>query len=325
MNRLFIIGLIIILMNSQLEFISSNNFYQSKFYTKINKYYDYELENNSTFLLDSFVEITLSTSLKCFRSCTKNQDCYFVLFQSNKCFTCKKNFMFSMLNTNSIVSSRIYEKNIEQNDGLIHYWPFDQNYIDKITGLSLINGANASLTFDRFERLNSALSLTNGYYQVPTGIYFSGKQFSVLAWVKMKSVKIGARLIDFGNPNQNYLISISLFQQNNNNPYLFIRNVPGDINGLSTKPFELNKWQHIACVFSFPYYSFYMDGIDTTPPGSTITYQSYDINAVQRSSNFIGRSNWHDVGTDQDADADFDDLKIFNRALSQQEIQKHMN
>ena len=68
-----------------------------------------------------------------------------------------------------------------------------------------------------------------------------------------------------------------------------------------------------------------MDGIDTTPSGFTIIYQSYDINAVQRSSNFIGRSNWYHGGTDQDADADFDDLKIFNRALSQQEIKIHMN
>ncbi len=36
-----------------------------------------------------------------------------------------------------------------------------------------------------------------------------------------------------------------------------------------------------------------------------------------RDSNYLGRS-WH--SSDSYADADIDDLKIFNRALSQQEI-----
>ena len=38
---------------------------------------------------------------------------------------------------------------------------------------------------------------------------------------------------------------------------------------------------------------------------------------ITRTSNYIGRSNWM---VDQDANADYDDLKIFDRSLNQQEI-----
>jgi hypothetical protein len=87
----------------------------------------------------------------------------------------------------------------------------------------------------------------------------------------------------------------------------------------------INQWQHLACVYSFPYYFIYIDGTLVTAPGSQTTYSSFNIKNETRTSNFVGRSNWYINGVDQDADADFDDLKIFNRSLSQQEIQSEMN
>jgi hypothetical protein len=88
----------------------------------------------------------------------------------------------------------------------------------------------------------------------------------------------------------------------------------------------LNKWHHLACVFSFPNYFIYIDGNLATVPGSKTTHSSFSLANVVRSSNFIGRSNWYSSNNaDADADADLDDLKIFNRALSQQDIQWEMN
>jgi hypothetical protein len=40
--------------------------------------------------------------------------------------------------------------------------------------------------------------------------------------------------------------------------------------------------------------------------------------------NYVGRSSWHDCCGDQDANATFDDLKLFNRALSVAEIEFEM-
>ena len=41
--------------------------------------------------------------------------------------------------------------------------------------------------------------------------------------------------------------------------------------------------------------------------------------------NYIGRSSWYEYADNIDADADFDELKIFNRGLTKQEILFEMN
>ena len=50
----------------------------------------------------------------------------------------------------------------------------------------LYGSVNASWTNDRFGTPNSALRLDNGYYEIPSSIYFGGSQFSILVWVKVK-------------------------------------------------------------------------------------------------------------------------------------------
>ena len=64
-------------------------------------------------------------------------------------------------------------------------------------------------------------------------------------------------------------------------------------------------------------------GIEATIPGSKKSFSSFSLANVVRDSNFIGRSNWF-LNGDKDVDADFDNLKIFNRALTQKELQLEM-
>jgi hypothetical protein len=63
----------------------------------------------------------------------------------------------------------------------------------------------------------------------------------------------------------------------------------------------------MACVYSFPYYSIYIDGTEVTTPGSQSNLPTFTVAGIMRYSNFIGRSNWNN---DQDADAYFDDLRL---------------
>jgi hypothetical protein len=221
--------------------------------------------------------------------------------------------------------SLIYQKKSKSASSLINYWAFNGNVDDSIGNAHLYGGVNAALTFDRFGRPNSALSLTSGYYKIPPGVFFSGTQFTIMAWVKVGTFISNSRLIDFGNgPNQDNIVSI-LNHFTTSKPTLFLQSGNNYFFDSSTITLNLNQWQHLACVYSFPYYSFYIDGIDTTLPGSKMSFESYSLYSVQRSSNFIGRSNWQAYGFDNDADADFDDLKIFNRALSKNEITFEMN
>ena len=71
---------------------------------------------------------------------------------------------------NNILTLIILKKSaIIINNGLVNYWPFTNNVQDSIGGAHLYNGVNAQFTYngvnDRFNRMNSALSLNCGHYQ----------------------------------------------------------------------------------------------------------------------------------------------------------------
>jgi hypothetical protein len=220
-------------------------------------------------------------------------------------------------------NSLIYQKKFETTKGLINYWTFNGNVNDSIGNANLYDPVNASLTFDRFGIADSALSLSNGYYKVPSGVFFKGTELTIMGWVKVRSFQTHSRLIDFGNgiDNENIVMSLSDGQ-----PYIFLKTGVDDFFGHSLQSLNLNKWHHLACVFSFPNYFIYIDGNLATVLGSKAPFTSFSLANVVRSSNFIGRSNWFLNGNgNPDADAYFDDLKIFNRALSQQEIKSEMN
>ena len=279
---------------------------------------------DSTFLLTSFES---NSKHKCLASCTKSFECTYAVFQRQKCFICKRNLtLFMRYDPNE--TSLIYQKNFKQTNGLINYWAFNKNVVkDSVGNKDLVNGFNAALTIDRFGIPDSALSLTNGYYQVPAGVYFSGDQFSFMAWVKIRTIQQYSRLIDFGFLGGGNVVMLSLSDSTSGKPYLYFQSGGLDIVGFSTKALDIGKWQHLACVYSFPFYSIYIDGVETTAPGSRTNLASFILTNIERTSNFIGRSNWYNnpLGKDLDANSDFDDLKIFNRALSPKEIQFEMN
>jgi hypothetical protein len=58
--------------------------------------------------------------------------------------------------------------------GLINYWPIQsRNVLDYVGGAHLYGGANWNYTADRFGTAGSAISLSSGYLQAPTGVYFT--------------------------------------------------------------------------------------------------------------------------------------------------------
>ncbi len=307
------------------------------------------LKNINDFVLDSSYIISSfdsNTNLKCLVRCTKTTECVYAILKQNKCYICKSNLTsFASFTTNG--NSLIYQKKqmiqattiksetaafttvasttkmFNPTDGLTNYWTFNGNVNDVVGNANLYGGVNAELTFDRFGKPNSALNLTNGYYQVPPGVYFNGTQFSISAWVKVKNIRSSSRLIDFGFLNGGEVVMLALSNAMNGKPVFYFQSGADSFFGYSQVELSLNQWQHLACVYSFPYYFIYINGTLVTAPGSQTTYSSFSINNVVRTSNFVGRSNWNFM--DGDADADFDDLKIFNRSLSQQEIGIEMN
>ncbi len=90
------------------------------------------------------------------------------------------------------------------------------------------------------------------------------------------------------------------------------------LNLKSYRQLNLNVWEHVAFVLDLNRKAYvYVNGELTGQAGSSTLARN-----LYRTNNYIGKSSW---SVDENADADLDELKIFNRGLSQKEIQNEMN
>lgn len=246
------------------------------------------------------------SQMLCFSKCNMISNCAFVSFSRNRCRLFKR-YAYGMLVESE---NSAYCKNKCANiDGLINYWPFyDSQVNDVIEGKDLYAPVNAFSTVDRHGNSNSAIHLKSGYYTVPNGVYFNG-DFTVMAWAKVNKLVSFSRLFDFGISGSSVLIFFS--EAGTGKPGVDVIS-SADLFTYSTfiKPVVLNEWFHIAAVLKDTTLSLYFNGVFQ---GSHLSNIPIGIN---RNLNFIGKSNMGNPN----AEADIDDFKIFNRALSLQEI-----
>lgn len=197
-------------------------------------------------------------------------------------------------------------------NGLINFWPIVNDTKDIISGANLYNGYKAKLTYDRFNNSDSALDLALGYYQIPAGFYFN-YNFTMTAWVYVRSLGVYSRIFDFGNGL--YSKNVLLCYMQSNIPRLALGNANTGSTGISVSysPFNLKQWYYFAATYDGKYGKLYVNGslVSSAVGGKP--------DNVLRATNYVGRSNNWQAG-DTNADGLFDDLRIYNRALSAQEI-----
>ncbi|MBI4657418.1 MAG: LamG domain-containing protein [Verrucomicrobia bacterium] len=161
--------------------------------------------------------------------------------------------------------------------------------------------------------LNPALG--NPYGQMPSGVYFDGGEFTIEAWVYVRSHRNYARLIDFGDGTLGQHVALALSSATTGKPVLAVTS--SQVTAANALP--LNQWVHLAAVF--------------TPTNATVGTGSIYINgalvgsgsvfrpnAVTRPSNLVGRSNFGD----ENPDAQFDNLRIWSVARTSAQLGEGM-
>ena len=209
--------------------------------------------------------------------------------------------------------------------GLTNYWPIVNDLRDYMGSSDMIPGsldANETIGFtqDRFNNTNASIYMEPGYYMLPPGIYFNNNSFSFLAWVKILSISYFSRVIDCGNgpAMDNFILGFAFGYSSNPYTINYFKNTSFVS---SPDPQPLNTWFHLASVFDGQSLMLYVNG---NLVASSISKAPLNVN---RTRCYIGRSNWYNStgGGDPDANACFDDLMLYNRALTPYEIQDYMN
>lgn len=167
---------------------------------------------------------------------------------------------------------------------------------------------NWSFALDRFNNSNSSIFFNTGYSEVPSGVYFDGGIFTVSLWIKTIKV-FWQSILDFGNTNITNNVIFQLDQYNNPNVQIINKYY------YSSPPLVINEWNHMATVLNGTKITIYLNGLNL---GSQ-TVTAKPLNQT-RSTCFIGRSNGYYLPNNPDSIAYLDDIKIYNRALSDQEI-----
>lgn len=165
---------------------------------------------------------------------------------------------------------------------------------------ALNNGVTNALDFDG----------ANDYISLPPAVYFNGN-FTIECWVYPKSFANWARIIDFGNGAGSNNVLLSYTYGTSGAPGFYVEG--GQFQANQTLP--LNQWSHVAGTLNGSAATIYINGV----AAGTSTFSS-PVNIV-RNNCYIGKSNW----SDPYADAVFDELRIWNTAKTQAEIQSSMN
>jgi hypothetical protein len=199
-------------------------------------------------------------------------------------------------------------------NGLVGYWPFSGNANDQSGNNLNGNVTGASLAADRFGNLGKAYTFLNGNQFItlpapPSNTFTNTMSYSL--WYKEV-------------PNTNY---VNIFNTTNNKALVLnpnasgIRANDGNSFGLdaNSSALSVNGWKHICVVYVGQVISIYLNGIlinsGTTGFPAIIQYNS--------TQSIVGST--YLMGGQYPFSGLIDDIAIYNRALTQQEITNLFN
>jgi hypothetical protein len=189
--------------------------------------------------------------------------------------------------------------------GLIGYWPFNGNANDESGNGNhgLINGA--TLTSDRF-------GLTNKAYRFDGDDYISAPRdtmssFTASAWVYIEQSQNHTPIIDANVCNWEMMLDYSLHPK-------FIEFYGNCLYNqlISSASIDLYNWYHIASTYNNDSVHMYLNGMLIE------SFSDINLPSTSNSSFFFGSS---PSGSTQYLKGKLDDIKIWNRALTPQELQ----
>jgi hypothetical protein len=194
--------------------------------------------------------------------------------------------------------------------GMIAQLQFEADLTDNT--INMFNAASMNkLTMSATHKSGEkAASLTSGsnYIQLPTQIA-NMREMTICTWVNLRSTTAWQRIFDFGNGTENYMF----LTPSNGSEMRFVMKNGGDEEILSASKLGTFSWAHIAVSIGDDAVTLYING-EEVAKSTNMTIRPSDIKPVM---NYIGRSQF---SSDPMIKAYIDDFRVYNYALSQEEI-----
>lgn len=222
------------------------------------------------------------------------------------------------LNSGNSGTINLYFDDIKLYDtpGLIAYYPFNGNANDESGNDYHGSVYGATLTTDRNGNANSAYEFNGIDNYVDIGDWENGGPMSFTFWARWDAYNWYSRILDLGNGSSSNNIIVGNYRDENS---LFFSCYNGSTETkMWTPTISLGQWDfYAATVDANGIMTVYKNGqqIDQKTDGST-------PNTMLRTEQFIGRSNF---SADDYFEGAIDELKIYDYALTLEEIQSNYN
>ncbi len=192
-------------------------------------------------------------------------------------------------------------------NGLVGWWPFNGNANDESGNNIVLSNFGPVLTTDRFGAANSAYLFDSTQYFFRNTPITTGGDFSVSLWFFKKSTNGG----DLWNETSSNSTTGGNFTCNNGLLQFICQGINMNVTGSTFTP-SLSTWTNLTLTKSGNQFTFFIDGeLNSTGNSPYSPYNSSTYFALGNSQLSTGSSG---------INGKIDDIAIYNRALSQQEI-----
>lgn len=161
---------------------------------------------------------------------------------------------------------------------------------------------------------------STAYARLPLNFIENLSEFTVTAWIYQDTRTAWARLFDFGSSSASYMF---FAPANDGGKPTFSILTPGCTaqTAYATRPLAAGAWKHIALTLKSDTLQMYIDGVAAGATGD-ITQRPYDLELTSSNTHYLGRSHF---SADPYYDGKIDEFRIFNRALTAEEVMQVMN
>lgn len=193
-------------------------------------------------------------------------------------------------------------------DGLIAHYPFDGHIRDTSGRGNDGTASGTVLCRDRNDYLNNAMRFdgVDDYFEVPDSMDFHVQRLSIAAWIRSDDWHSLQTVLG----KDDFLRGYQLVVGDSGAAWMGIA-ANGEWYTAKAACFPPKQWKYVVGTYDGQYVRIFVDGVERERSAYTGSI-SYGSRAIQ-----IGRNGWN---LNAYLDGDLDDLRIYNRALSADEI-----